>query len=239
MASPSPSRSSPSAMWPSAMLLLFSASASRSDSSSTFFARGVNGMWPFGARVPRRGVERARSEGRLHAVPDGVQVDADRAEGRGVEPLVAGERADGRHGRLPGQAVPGQDGGGRGVAGRAGRGAGARCRCGWGGARRASSCAPTTTCRASSVNRSNIAQSLRRSGPRPLAYFLCTACRETPSSWAICSHVQPWSRALLHLEGLQPLDERPQRPDRLQPDGGVPAAGGGCHLRSCPSWLST
>src|SRR4051794_23744832 len=39
-------------------------------------------------------------------------------------------------------------------------------------------------------------QSFRRSGPRPLAYFLCTACRVTPRSWAICSHVQPWSRAL-------------------------------------------
>src|SRR4051794_5240789 len=40
-------------------------------------------------------------------------------------------------------------------------------------------------------------QSFRRSGPRPLAYFLCTACRVTPSSWAICSQVQPWSRALV------------------------------------------
>jgi hypothetical protein len=33
-------------MWPSAMSLDFIATASRSDSSSTFFARGVKGMWP-------------------------------------------------------------------------------------------------------------------------------------------------------------------------------------------------
>ena len=57
----------------------FSAIASRSDSSSTFFARGVNGMWP--ARLPRpaRDVERARPERRLHLSPDGVEIDAERA----------------------------------------------------------------------------------------------------------------------------------------------------------------
>src|SRR5690625_4368361 len=47
------------------------------------------------------------------------------------------------------------------------------------------------------VNRSNIAYSFRCSEPRLPVYFLCTACRLTPSSRAISCHVHPWSRALV------------------------------------------
>ena len=239
MARPSPSRSSPSAMCPSAMLLLFSASASRSDSSSTFFARGVNGMWPPRPRPRRGGVERARSEGRLHAVPDGVQVDAERAERR----RRRGRRADVADADCRRRSTPGSGRGGpgrrrSGCPGRAGRAAGARCRCG----RDAGGGPPPAP-------DDDLPGLLgepfeHRSVPPPerpaAARVLLVHC--LPGDAQELGDLLPRPAlvaGVADLEVLEPLHQRPQRPDRLQPDGGVPAAGSGWPPASCPPWLST
>ena len=194
--------------------------------------RAVNGMWPCArsgppARRGRRGRTSPRRCSRTasRSMPDGARVPRRRARRRRRSARTAATTARGSARAGRGRRRWGSP------AGRAGRAAGARCRCGRSAARRASSCACDDDLPGSSVNRSNIAQSLRRSGPRPLAYFLCTACRVTPEQLGDLLPRPALVAGVVHLERLQPLDERPQRPDRLQPDARVPAAGGGCHLR--------
>ena len=95
------------------MLLDDRAMASRRDSSRTFFARRLNGRWPRPTRPG--GVECARTERGLHRRADGVEVDAESRECLGVEVAAADVADDGRRDAVVGQAVPREDGGGRGV----------------------------------------------------------------------------------------------------------------------------
>ena len=95
---------------------------------------------------------------------------------------------------------------------------------------RASSWDETTTCRASWVNRSNMPSV--PSPERPAAARVLLVHR-LPGDAEPLGDLLPRPALIagvLHLEGLQALDEDPQGSDGLQTHRGVPAAGGRCDL---------
>ena len=206
------------------------ATASRKDSSSTFFARGVNGRWspahaPRGGRgAGQRAAGRtcARTRSRTRVEVDARASRAPSASRSGVaapdDPLDLVPRPRRGHAvRVAAAASPAASGSSRSAEQQvlgADRTRGRR-------SQRVGLRAPTTTARASSANRSNIRIRLRRRRPPPCLRW--TACLVTPSAPPMSCHDHPCSRGLGHVERLEAFHQRPQRGDRAQPDGGVGA----------------
>ncbi len=205
------------------MDLCLSAIASRSDSSSVFFARGPNGMcwplrrWPLWSRTGSRSrapgrkasstfslmasrsmpmVLRSSASRSVPAPPAGLVEDVAQA-GLGAPVVETRQHAGGQ---------------GRGVLEHAQQevfGADARM-VQAAGLRLGGGHDPAGVVGESFEHR----QSPRLSRPRPPAYFLWTACLVTSRWTAMSCHDQPWSRRVLHLERLQAVDEDPQAPSR-------------------------
>ena len=135
-------RTAPSRMCSGPMCRSPRASASRSESSSAFFAARENGRRP-----PRPLAERARPEALLDPAPDRVEVDADRGERVGVEPAGRPDVGPERRGRQA-ERRRARPGPGRRARPRRARSGGARRRSGRRSSAAASSWARCTTSRA-------------------------------------------------------------------------------------------
>src|SRR3954451_1486748 len=214
------------------MLRDFRASASRRLSSSTFFARRVNGMCPFTSRPlsglgvssapgPKAASTLSRTASRsIPTVPSAAASSCSWPVNRWrtatadlwVNPCRANAAAVGEPSW---SSRP-------------------RSRCSvpmklW-CSRLASSWDETTTCRASSVKRSNIAPAPSPERPTAARVFLV---HRLPGDAEPLGDLLPRPALVarvLHLEGLQPLDERAQGTHGRQAHRGIPAAGGRCHF---------